>query len=107
MVEPSVASARSEPRGVFADVIPPHIFDYARATIDHGVNAAYSGPRGKRITCRPHPSVSGKLLEVLEASWKDISAGRVVLGTDRVDLPGLVCIAHIHKCMTRAALSYA
>ena len=40
--------------------------------------------------CKPHPSVSGKLLEVLEASWKDVAAGRVVCGTDRVDLPGLV-----------------
>ena len=34
--------------------------------------------------------MTGNLLEVLQASWKDIFAGRVVLGSDRVELPGLV-----------------
>ena len=55
------------------DVVPSDLFDYAKASIAHGVDAAYDGPRGERQKCRAHPSVTGKVLEVVEAAWKRTS----------------------------------
>ena len=35
-------------------------------------------------------SVSGELIEVIRVTWKDVSAGRVLVGSDRASLEGLV-----------------
>ena len=69
-------------------VVPDHILSYAVHMAEHGVDAAYTGERGTRKTCKPHPSVTGKLLEVLEVTWKDVQAGRVLMGTDKANLVG-------------------
>ena len=63
------------------DVVPADLFDYVKASIAHGVDAAYDGPRGERQKCKAHPSVTGKVIEVIEASWKDVQNGRAVMAT--------------------------
>ena len=49
-------------------VVPADLLHFAEKAAADGVPAEYQGPRGERKTCKPHPSVSGKLMEVVRVT---------------------------------------
>ena len=87
-----------EKLGSLEELIPADIFAYMRHTVQHGVHTEYEGPRS-RTPCKPHGSLNQHMFECFESTWKDVQAGRVLLGSDRCDLSGVVSLMETLSCI--------
>ena len=76
-----------------SELLLPDVWQLLRHTVQHRVHAEYDGPRGETQHFKPHPSLIQHLEEAFRSLWKDVSTGRVLLGSNRVEqeLRGLVC----------------